>query len=74
MGICRSKTARQQPTSVMNGHRALTMSLFPLLMLISAVAAQVPPAPCPSTPANYCECGDGDHGYKWLCRANNGYT
>jgi len=34
----------------------------------------VPPTPCPSTPAQYCNCGDGDHGFKWLCRANDGYT
>lgn len=51
--------------------RALT-----LLAVVSALAsAQQPPGPCPKGgSANYCVCGQGDHDYKWLCRANNGYT
>lgn len=50
-----------------------TGSLF-LAVFIAVAAAQVPPTPCPSTPAQYCNCAEGDHGFKWLCRANNGYT
>lgn len=46
-----------------------------VLFLAHASLAQLPPSPpCPSTPANYCACGEGDHSSKWLCRANNGYT
>jgi hypothetical protein len=29
---------------------------------------------CPDTPANYCDCGGGDHGYRYYCRANNGFV
>jgi hypothetical protein len=53
-------------TSLLFAALALTMTQSSL--------AQVPPTPCPSTPANYCDCGEGDHGFKFLCRANNGYT
>merc|ERR1712194_610211 len=58
------------------GHLSTTMQtgiLF-LAAFIAVAAAQVPPTPCPSTPAQYCNCGEGDHGFKWLCRANNGYS
>jgi len=45
-----------------------------ILAFLAIASAQVPPTPCPSTPAQYCNCGEGDHGFKWLCRANNGYS
>eukprot|EP00658_Telonema_sp_P-2_P012262 TRINITY_DN14674_c0_g1_i1.p1 TRINITY_DN14674_c0_g1~~TRINITY_DN14674_c0_g1_i1.p1 ORF type:complete len:198 (+),score=35.37 TRINITY_DN14674_c0_g1_i1:173-766(+) len=50
------------------------LRLVAALALMVAVTAQVPPSPCPHTPANYCTCGAGDHGYRYLCRANNGHT
>merc|ERR1712028_273111 len=58
------------------GHLSTTMQTGTLFLaaFIAVAAAQVPPTPCPSTPAQYCNCGEGDHGFKWLCRANNGYS
>merc|ERR1719478_1206808 len=50
------------------------MKLIAAAAFVALTSAQVPPTPCPAAPANYCDCGLGDHGYKWLCRANNGYT
>merc|ERR1712178_483790 len=41
-----------------------------LLLLIAVAAAH---AACPKTPANYCSCAT-DVNYKYLCKANNGYT
>jgi len=39
----------------------------------AAFTTSIPPqVKCPDTPANYCDCGGGDHGYRWYCRANNG--
>jgi len=48
------------------------MKLLVLLLNLCLTALAANP-PCPSTPANYCQCGSGVNA-KFLCRANNGYT
>merc|ERR1712086_793294 len=48
------------------------LRLFALTLLLAAASTASPSPPCPSTPANYCDCGSGVD-YKYDCRANNGY-
>merc|ERR1711907_5971 len=59
----------------------VNFGLVPISKDTPAVSLNAGPSPapwkpptvkCPDTPANYCDCGGGDHGYLWYCRANNG--